>query len=64
MDKIVAALRAGGIEPKLTYNRSHVAMGTTGYNFCWFHLRKSPYCRIVLWVEPELRDSSLSSTDF
>lgn len=61
MDKIVAALRADGIEPKLTYNRSHVAMGTTGYNFCWFHLRKSPYCHIVLWVKPELRDSSLSS---
>lgn len=36
-------------------------MGTTSYNFCWFHPRKSPYCHIVLWVGPELRDSSLSS---
>jgi len=60
MDKMVGALRANGMDPKLTYNRSHVAMGTTGYNFCWFHLRKSPYCHLVVRVAPENRDTILA----
>lgn len=28
-------------EPRLTYNRHHIALGTSGYNFCWFHPSKS-----------------------
>ncbi len=41
MDRIVAAVRSDNVEPRLTYNRHHIAMGTTGYNFCWFHPRKT-----------------------
>jgi hypothetical protein len=37
VDQIVTSLRTDGIEPRLTYNRHHIAMGTSGYNFCWFH---------------------------
>jgi len=28
-------------EPRITYNKHHIALGTTGYNFCWFHPRRS-----------------------
>ncbi len=28
--------------PRITYNRSHVAFGTTGRNFMWCHLRQGP----------------------
>lgn len=62
MDKIVASLRTDKIDPKLTYNRYHVAMRTTGRNFCWFHPRKSPgHCHIEFRVTGETRDSVVSS---
>jgi hypothetical protein len=62
MDRIVSLLRADHIEPRLTYNRYHVALGTSGYNFCWFHPRKSPgHCHIELRVGVESRDSILAS---
>jgi hypothetical protein len=62
MDKIVNALRSSGIEPKLTYNRYHIALASTGYNFCWFHPRKSAgHCHVEFRVTSETRDSALSS---
>jgi hypothetical protein len=62
MDKIVSSLRTDSIEPRLTYNRYHIAMGTTGYNFCWFHPRKSlGNCHVELRVSSETRDALLAS---
>lgn len=62
MDKIVSSLRSDSIEPRLTYNRHHVAFGTTGYNFCWFHPRKSAgHCHIEFRVGSEAREAVLSS---
>jgi hypothetical protein len=28
-------------EPRITYNKHHIALGTSGYNFCWFNPRKT-----------------------
>jgi hypothetical protein len=28
-------------DTRLTYNKHHIALGTTGYNFAWFHPRKT-----------------------
>jgi hypothetical protein len=62
MDKIVASLQTQSAEPRLTYNRYHIALGTTGYNFCRFHPRKSAgRCFIELRVTVETRESVLSS---
>lgn len=33
---------------RVTYNRYHVALGTTGVNFCWFHPRKGSHIHIHL----------------
>ncbi len=61
MDKIVASLRSGGLDPRLTYNRHHIALGTTGHNFCWFHPRKSAgHCHLEFRVGTESRDAILS----
>lgn len=61
MDRIVAALKSNGVEPKLTYNRHHVAMGTTSYNFCWFNPRKTNgYCNLVVRVGDSARDATLA----
>jgi hypothetical protein len=62
MDKVVSSLRASGIEPRLTYNRGHIAMGTVGRNFGWFNPRKlTGTANIELRVRNEARDSILSS---
>jgi hypothetical protein len=61
MDKIVSLLGTDTPgEPKLTYNRSSIAFGTTGYNFCWFRPRKAAYCRFGFRAAVENRDSVLS----
>lgn len=61
MDKIVSNLRTDSIEPRLTYNRHHIAMGTTGRNFCWFHPRKTPgHCHLEFRATSDVRDAVLS----
>jgi hypothetical protein len=61
VDQIVSSLRGDGIEPRLTYNRHHIALGTVGYNFCWFHPRKTAgYCHIEFRAG-ENRDAVVSS---
>ncbi len=58
VDHIVAALRQSNMDPRLTYNRGHIAIGTTGYNFCWFHPRKLG-AHLTCRVKCELRDGQL-----
>jgi hypothetical protein len=61
MDKIVASLRSDGLDPRLTFNRHHIALGTTGYNFCWFHPRKSAgHCHLECRLGSDSRDAMLS----
>jgi hypothetical protein len=58
MDKAVSFLRASHLEPRVTYNRGHVALGTTGRNFCWFNPRKlAGNSHITFRVTPETRDA-------
>jgi hypothetical protein len=62
VDKIISIFRAEGTEPRVAYNRGHIALGTEGYNFCWFVPRKSVgHCRIEFRTTEETRDSLLSS---
>ena len=62
VDKIVVALKTDNLDPRLTYNRYHIAMGTTGYNFCWFHPRKTAgHCHLEFRVTSETRDSIVSA---
>lgn len=62
MDRAVELLRSANLEPRLTYNRYHIAVGTTGYNFCWFHPRKSTgYCHVELRVASEQREGAIST---
>ena len=56
-DSIVALLPSQGGGPRVTYNRGHIAVGTTGYNFCWLHPRKAAHCRAHLKMPVEQRPS-------
>jgi hypothetical protein len=42
--------------PRLTYNRNHVALGTSGRNFAWFHPRKGAHVHIEIRTGPDMRD--------
>jgi hypothetical protein len=62
MDKIVAALKTPGIEQRLAYNKHHIALGSTGNNFCWFHPRKTAgYCHIDFKLTTDTRDPALAT---
>ena len=64
IDNIASLLRNDGIEPRITYNRHHVALGTTGYNFCWLHPRTAiNHCHIEVRLrgDGERRDEVLTS---
>jgi hypothetical protein len=41
---------------RITYNKNHVALGTTGRNFLWFHPRKASHIHFDILTSPEIRD--------
>ena len=58
----LALLQIHNIQPKVTYNRYHIAVATTGHNFCWLRPRKTPgCCHVEFRATAESRDSVLSS---
>jgi len=62
MDKIVAELSKEDIKLRLTYNKHHIALGSSGNNFCWFHPRKTAgYCHIETRVSGESRDAAVAA---
>ena len=42
-------------ETRITYNKHHIALGTSGYNFAWMHPRKAAYCHVEVKVGAEKR---------
>jgi hypothetical protein len=59
VDEVASLLRTGGVDPRLTYNRHHIAMATSGYKFCWLHPRKTPgHCHVQFRVD-DSRDAIL-----
>lgn len=62
MDKIVSEMKASGVEERLTYNKHHIALGSIGNNYAWFHPRKTAgFCHIDFKLSPEIRDAELAS---
>lgn len=43
MDTIITQIPADSGEVRVKYNRHHIAVGTSGNNFLWFHPRKAGY---------------------
>jgi hypothetical protein len=56
VDKIVAALKTENIDPRLTYNRYHIALGTKGYNFAGFILARQRGTAILSFELPAKRE--------
>jgi hypothetical protein len=53
MDAMIAIVTKSTPNPKVTYNRGHVALGTKGTNFLWFHPRKgsSLHCEMKIGAD-------------
>lgn len=57
MDKLINLFV--GKNPRITYNKSHVALGTTGRNFVWFHPRKASYIHFEARTRAEIGEQFL-----
>lgn len=61
IDKIAARLGEAEIQPRVTYNRHHIAIGSLeSYNFCWVHLRRFGNCFIECRLSADQRDQALT----
>jgi hypothetical protein len=57
LDRIVALVQSAIAPPRVTYNKNHIAMGTTGVNFCWFHPPKEAgHCHLRVRARAESRE--------
>lgn len=60
MDRLISLVGSHLGAPRVTYNKNHVAMGTTGRNFCWFHPPKaSSHCHVRVRVDPDAREERI-----
>lgn len=64
VDKVLALLPAAATPPRVTYNQGHIAVGSKGRNFCWFHPRQKRTHNLVdLMVGDEGRDEWLQKLE-
>ena len=64
LDQVVAMVKQDIAAPRVTWNKNHVALGTSGYNFCWFYSRKStPHCHLRVRTGAENREALLKQLD-
>jgi uncharacterized protein YacL (UPF0231 family) len=50
MDRVTGFIPHGAGKVRVKFNQGHVAVGTTGTNFCWFHPRRSPRLHMIVWL--------------
>jgi len=64
LDAVVALIEKEIGPARVTYNKNHIALGTSGFNFCWLHPRKStPHCHMRLRTGGEHREEILRHLD-
>lgn len=60
MDEIISIIKGISPDTRVTYNKNHVAVGTSGTNFCWFHPRKVAHIHFNLKYTGENRENIIS----
>ena len=63
MDLIIAELSQASNKARVTYNKSHIALGSIGKNFAWFHPRKGARLHTQLLLGPDNRESIVSDLE-
>jgi hypothetical protein len=58
LDQLVAMIEQKIAPARVTYNKNHIAIGTTGTNFCWVHPPKeAPHLHVRVRTGEEGRDN-------
>lgn len=52
-DDIIEAINTQLEELRITYNKNHLALGTTGNNFAWYHPRKGSHIHFDIKIESD-----------
>jgi len=63
MDLIISALWEESSKGRVAYNKGHIALGSVGRNFAWFHPRKGPRLHSQLLIGAESRESIVSDLE-
>lgn len=62
VDNLVTLVNSQIGPARVTYNKGHVALGTTGRNFCWFHPpREAGHCHVRVKTQSDLREEQIRS---
>jgi hypothetical protein len=57
MDRVIGLVGESFGSARPTYNKNHVALGTVGRNFCWFHPPKAAsHCHVRVRAPADTRD--------
>jgi hypothetical protein len=60
LDKIVELVGTAIEQPRVTYNKNHIALGTSGRNFCWFHPPKAAsHCHVRVRTVADVREEQI-----
>lgn len=64
LDVIIALVNTDIAPAHVTYNKNHIALGTTGSNFCWFHPPKeASHCHLRVKTDPEKREEQMKALE-
>jgi hypothetical protein len=64
LDAVVRLVTAEIAPARVTYNKGHIALGTTGRNFCWFHPpREVLHCHVRVRTNADAREEQMRVFD-
>lgn len=64
VDTLIGLVQSKIGTPRVTYNKNHIALGTSGNNFCWFHPPKeAAHCHIRVKANAAERDQIVQRFD-
>lgn len=59
-DMLVSLVTSEIAPARPTYNKGHIALATTGRNFCWFHPpREAQHCHLRVRTDPDMREEQM-----
>jgi hypothetical protein len=62
LDAIIGLVNSDIAPARVTYNKNHVALGTSGSNFCWLHPPKeASHCHLRVKTDPDKREQQIKS---
>lgn len=62
LDAIIALVNNDIAPAHVTYNKNHIALGTSGRNFCWLHPPKeASHCHLRVKTDPDNRESEIKA---